>query len=272
MNGINIFNHSVRQITGNLGMAIRVSWWFVAFVILAVVALYLLAPDDLLLALNKSPEYIAENLSMSGSGVLLLSLAVIAAVVVSLWSISLIAIVWHRYILLEENPVGTIPYNKDFRVGRYFWYGVGISLLAGIVAMVVGGFLIMIFGPSAMQSTSGAGALLGLLGVLIVGLIVTVLYLRMALILPAVALEEGLSLGKAWEASKGYTSAIAGAAVMLTILNMVAGFVLGFLPDIGIPGLLVSALELAYNWFYFMLNISILSTLYGHIVQKREVY
>jgi hypothetical protein len=36
--------------------------------------------------------------------------------------------------------------------------------------------------------------------------------------------------------------------------------------------LFVSFASLAFQWFYFMLNISILSTLYGHIVQKREVY
>jgi len=35
---------------------------------------------------------------------------------------------------------------------------------------------------------------------------------------------------------------------------------------------LVTVLGLGFQWFYFMLNISVLSTLYGHIIEKREVY
>lgn len=276
MNGLTIFNHSARQVTGNLGMAIRVSWWFVAIILVAVIVAFLLIPEDVLSALDQTPEEIADNLSISGGSALLLILAAIAAAVFIFWAASLIAIVWHRYILLEEMPIGTIPYRKEFRIGRYFWYGVGVTLLTLIVGMVIGGFLLMILGPGAMSSLEanqlGGGLALGIIGALITGIIVTVFYLRMALILPAVALEEGLTIGKAWEASKGYSGAIAGAAVMLTILNIVVGFIFEFLLAFGLPELLVSVFDLAFNWFYFMLNISILSTLYGHIVQKREIY
>lgn len=274
MDGVTIFNHSARQILGNLGMALRVSWWFIAILLALLFMLFQMLPAGFIAALRLPPEEMGAALAAAGlpAGFIL---AAIVTMIFVLWSVSLIAIVWHRYILLEEIPAGIIPYRKDFRVGSYFWTGIGISLLAALVAMLIGGILVMILGPgiaASMQGGGGGGALLGLLGALVTGIIVTVFYLRMALILPGVALEDGLTLAQSWEASKGFSGAIAMVAVMMTVLNIVMGFLVDIFPQSGAAGMLRAGLQLAFNWFYFMLNISILSTLYGHIVQKREVY
>ena len=178
--------------------------------------------------------------------------------------------------MLEEIPQGIIPYRGDFRIGRYFWYGVGIYLIAGLMVAVVGGVLGVAFGGGAVSILSDAstGGVIGgafLIG-LVLGVAVTVLYLRLALILPAVALDEGLTIREAWEASAGYTGAIIVLALVLTFLNIIVGTGLEMANGTVLPGWLYFVLSGGFNWFYFMLNISILSTLYGHIVQKREVY
>ncbi|MBL1434586.1 MAG: hypothetical protein COB08_000095 [Rhodobacteraceae bacterium] len=277
MNGLTILSHSFRQVTGNLGMAIRVSGWLVAICVIGGGMLVSTQPEWLNAALNQNMEGMADASSNSGGSAGLVLLLTLAVTVFLFWSVSLVAIVWHRFILLEEIPQGIIPYRKEFRIGRYFWLGVGISLLAGLVVVLVSGILGAAFGPflvSSMQGMAG-GQGSGMVGIgflmgLLVGTIVAVLYLRMALVLPAVALDDSLTIRQAWGDTSGHTWAIVGLALALAFINMVVPMVINlafgemFWVSLAAMGL--------YQWFYFMLSISILSTLYGHIVQKREVH
>lgn len=277
MNGLTILSHSFRQVAGNLGMAIKVSGWLVAIYVVAYGLLLWQSPDWLSAALMQDQQGLANATDLTGSSAGLVTLLGFAAIVFMLWAVSLVAIVWHRYILLEEVPQGVIPYRAEFRVGRYFWYGVGISLLAALVVVVVSGILGLfvgsffassILGLAEEQSTGGVGVALSM--GLVIGTIVAVLYLRMALILPAVALDQKLTMGQAWSATSGHTGAIIVLALALAFINAVVPLVInmafGELVWINI------ALGGLFQWFYFMLSISILSTLYGHIIQKREVY
>ena len=279
MNGLTILSHSFRQVTGNLGMAIKVSGWLVLIYIVGMAFSLIAMPEWLVAAIDQDKQRMMEASDLSAGSAMLVLLVFLAVLVFLLWAVSLVAIVWHRYILLEEVPQGIIPYRKEFHVGRYFWYGIGISLLALIIVSIVGGILGLIVGPFMLDSlenmgstqdmAAGAFGMAFLIG-LVMGVILAVLYLRMALILPAVALGEGLTLGQAWKATSGYTGTILVMAVVLAIVNaivpMVIGMAFGELVWINL------ALTALYQWFYFMFGISILSTLYGHIVQKREVY
>lgn len=263
MNGLAIFSHSFRQVSGNLGMAIKVSGWLVALVIILFAGL---SQTGVLASLET-------NGANAGQGLLAGALIILAGVVFLFWGVSVVAIAWHRYILLEEIPRGVIPYRKEFHVGRYFWYGVGVSLLAVLAVAILSGILGMAVGPFYLESlqepTGGASIGTFLLG-LLVGTIVVVLYLRMALVLPAVALDEGLTIGQAWTLTSGHTAAIVTLALILAFINSVVPVVISVAMG-GLP-LMNAALSGLYQWFYFMLSISVLSTLYGHIVQKREVY
>jgi len=264
-------------VSGNLGMAIKVSGWLVLLYVIGMGLMLWQMPDWMDAAMAQDPQRMMDAPGFSGQSVGLVFIIILVAAIFLLWSISLVAIVWHRYILLEEVPQGFIPYRSDFHVGRYFWYGVGISLLAVLAVGVVSTFLGMILGPFFMGSmqglaegqSSGVAGMAFLIGI-VLGTIVAVLYLRMALILPAVALDEGLTLGQAWEKTSGYTGAILVLALALAFINAVVPVVIDL-----VFGELVwinMALVGLYQWFYFMLGISILSTLYGVIVQKREVY
>ena len=170
-------------------------------------------------------------------------------------------------------PQGIIPNRREFRIWRYFWYGVGIAFLAGLAVGIVVTILGAAFGPSLLNASANPSVFVStfVVGVIVV-LVVSVLYLRMALILPAVALDEGLSLSQAWAASSGFSGAILVLALALAFLNVSVSMLLELVLVPVLPQLLSSGISLAFEWFYFMLNISILSTLYGHIVQKREVY
>ena len=155
MIGLTILAHSFRQVTGNLSMAIRVSGWLVAIYVIAGAVIMNMAPDWLNAALSQDTQALTDSTDLTGGSVGLTLLIILAALVFLLWSISLVAIVWHRYILLEEIPQGIIPYRREFHVGRYFWYGLGISLLALLAVSVLSGILGMIFGPFFMSSLQG---------------------------------------------------------------------------------------------------------------------
>jgi len=260
MNGITIFSHSFRQVLGNLNMAIRISGGFWLLLICVIVA-YMFV------------------ISLTNSGFLAVILGA-GAVVFAVWGVSLIAVVWHRYILKEELPSGFIPRREGLNIWPYFWSGIGIALIVGVAMLVlyfVASFFIetdRIFAAFDQRNASLALFDLGLL--FSVSLFSSLIYLRLALILPAVALGESFTLGDSWSETKGHNFAIIVIALLLTVLSSGVSmlFNVAMLALASSPFLLfaISLLNLAFQWFYFMLNISILSTLYGHIVQKREVY
>ncbi len=260
MNGLTIFSHSFRQVTGNLSTAIRVSggFWVLMIAIAFVVGF--------VIALTKS-TFLGFVLG-------------IAALVFLVWGVSLVAVVWHRYVLLEEQPSGFLPSKPGLRIWPYFWYGVGIVIITFIVLAVLFFIATIFIEPDTIyrafnqQTLSLTPSDIALR--FIVGLLSSLIYLRLALILPAVALDESLTLGDSWSETKHFNGAILTIAVLLSLLNggmtMVFGMVMFSVQGSSALILIISLLNLVYQWFYFMLNISILSTLYGHIVQKREVY
>lgn len=275
MKGLTIFSHSLRQVTGNLGMAVRVSGWLVLAYIVIAGVFWWQRPDWLSAAMAQDVDAMRMAPDLSASSIALFLLVVIILLVFTFWAVSLVAIVWHRYILLEEIPSGFIPYNKAFRVGRYFWYGFGISLVASLVVGMVSAFLGMIFGPLLVGSVPsiaepGSAFFSGFIVGFILGTIIVVIYLRMALVLPAVALNQQLTIGQAWEATSGHTGEILVLALVLGFINAVVplGVELGLARFPWVNFVVLGF----YQWFYIILNISVLSTLYGYIVQKREVY
>ena len=279
MIGLTIFTHSLRQVLGNVGMAVRISGWLALVYIAFLAAMLLWLPDWFLLAMQGVPVSPANEPDIGAGGLLLLVVGLIAGLVFFFWAITVVAIAWHRFILLEEFPSGFIPYRNNFRIGRYFWIGVGISVLAALVVGFVSGILGMVFGPfflasveSFAQTSSlqfiGTTFLIGM----VLGLIVAVLYLRMALILPAIALDDGMTIGQAWEATGGYTVAIFVLALVLAFINVVVSIGMEMAFGSAGGGWFYMAIAGLYQWFFFMLNVSVLSTLYGHIVQKREIF
>ena len=279
MIGLTIFSHSLRQVLGNLGMAVRISGWLALVFAVLGTAMFSFMPDWFILAMQGQPVSAADMSQISPSGMMLFLFGVIAAVVFFSWSVSLVAIAWHRFILLEEYPSGFIPYRRAFKIGRYFWVGVGISLLAALVVGLIGGILGLAFGPLFMNSLANAtqGSSLQFIGAslligLILGVIVAVIYLRMALVLPAIALNENMTIGEAWGATGGYTGAILMLALVLATINVVVSILLEMVLGGNVDAWFSMAVSGLYQWFFFMLNISVLSTLYGHIVQKRDIF
>lgn len=250
-----IFLHSLRQVFGNLEGALRVS------------ALPMLALAAISLTMGRAmPADDATMQQMIEDGTLpwgLVALTVLASTVLWLWMV----VAWHRYILLNERPA-LVPALRTDRMLGYL----GRSLQIGLVLLVPTLLLGMLGGLAAVPLVqAGAHPVLVLL---VTGVIVYVplatLGLRLSAMLPGVALQAGVPLFTGWQATKGATGTILG----VVVLSMIPALALDYLAQslfadpLGLPATLASVLV---QWVTALVGASVLTTLYGHYVEKRPL-
>ncbi len=98
LKGLHIFRHSVRQVTGNLEGAIRVSG--LLYAVQAVVGL--------IFGLGVANSMGAGLGGMTGGMGLGVLITLLVAIVTGLW----IAVGWHRYVLLTKNQTCFLPSGR----------------------------------------------------------------------------------------------------------------------------------------------------------------
>jgi len=188
-------------------------------------------------------------------GGLLLVLIILVVIATALW----IAVAWHRYILLEESPSGLLPPIHQDRMLAYLGRGFVLFLLF----MVTGAILLGLV--ASMAAVIPAVALI--IG-FAVGLAMVVIFYRLSVILPAAALGQNMSLTQALEHTRGATVTIVIIALSLFMTELAIQTVTLLLSFIPVVGVLAS---IAATMFTTMLGISILTTLYGYYIEKREL-
>jgi hypothetical protein len=92
---------------------------------------------------------------------------------------------------------------------------------------------------------------------------------RLSTILPGVALGKHGTISDGWQATSGET----GDFVVLSLAWLALAFVLGLI--MGVLGSAIPALTILFQfvvgWVTMMIGISILTTLYGHYIEKRPL-
>lgn len=255
MKGLDIFLHSVRQVTGNLDGALRVS----ALPILIQTAAMVLFAGGAMMGANHMGA-MGEGM---GAGLGLGALIVIlVAIVTGLW----LAVAWHRYVLLNERPTGYVPPYNGERMMSYFLrslgYGLIVLVAAAVLGMVVGGLL----SPIAMR---GNVVIFLILMAVFVQLPMLYLAFRLTTALPGAAIGSGHPFMAGWDATKGASADILVLSVIAVGAHLVLAL-LGFLIFDRIP--VVSLVwDVIVTWLVTMVGVSILTTLYGHYVEKRPL-
>lgn len=262
MKGLHIFLHSVRQVTGNLDSALRIS--ALPFAIQVLAALILLGPD-MMMDSGFSPD--TANIGYFGS----VALNLVVTIFTSLW----IAIAWHRFVLRNEVPQGFVPSFAAPRSLAYFGRSFVIGLLCIAVAIPLG----VVAGVIAAGLSGATGPGLGSMFILfvLVYLPVAVISYRLSTALPGIALDEERAFSAGWEATKGETETF----FVLSVISVVAFFVLSFGGSfllsflgtlvLGDVSILSFAWDVALGWMMLMVGLSILTTLYGHYIEKRPL-
>jgi hypothetical protein len=246
MLGWKIFAHAISMVWRNLYQALQIGLAPIIILTFAVVAL---APmTGLEWGTVLQDEEIGEAIA---TGQLSL-LAVSALIVVYLGVISWIFVAWHRYILLEEYPSGWIPAFRMDRIVAYVLAGLRFFCLIFVMAVGIG-LLSLVTGGIA----------------LVLMLALAVIAYRFVAILPAAAVGQPLSLSGSWEATRGSTGAIIVMLILFAILQIALTSALGvatqLVPFIGV------ASQMTISLFLSLVNVSVMTTFYGHYVEKREL-
>ncbi|NVJ95589.1 MAG: hypothetical protein HWD91_08380 [Marivivens sp.] len=245
--------HSFNMIFGNLAEALKVSVGPI------LVGLLLIGLSFLGFGLNF--EFLSEmeqgSSANTGAAFLFVLLAIVIMTVVFAW----IAVAWHRFVLLEQYP-GILPAFRGQPIGAYIGRTLVLSLL---IALVVFALAFVIGLLTALTASMGLAIFLGV-GL---GFVVSYLWLRIGLVLPATALREPLKVSESMAATKPMAGTIFGVSAILAILNFLISLIIGQVYNFA--GIIAFVLDVAANWVFIMVGISILTTLYGHLIEKRPL-
>lgn len=254
---LQIIIHTFRMIFGNFGQALRVS--IGPYLIMIVLVFLALAAFGMPMRMSQNPTDMMMNPAMGFLPLLLLPLF--------LFVTSWVAVAWHRFILLEEYA-GLLPAVS----GRPIWSYAGKAILLGLIILLVAiplFFLVGIVASPLMGNGPGGMPIVGMLVFGVVSVLLSVLSLRLGVALVGTALGKPMSFGAAWSATAKVNGVIVNVAILLVLINTLPGALLTpvsmALPIIG------AVLQLALTWLSMMLGVSILTTLYGHVIEDRPL-
>ncbi len=252
--GWQIVRHSFVLLFGNFAEALKVS---AGPVLIGAVAVVLLGA-----LFGASPMLLAGPADATGVDAATAFLA-LAAVLVYLFVISWIAVAWHRFILLEDYPSALLRL-RGLPVLAYAGRAVLVALVLVLAAVPVVLVMAALTAGLGLGASPGAAVLLSF----VIGVVFTFLWLRIALVLPATAVGRPFGIREAWQASARASGDILQATFIVVGLNALATLAAQLLFGIGVLAL---AANLLISWITLMVGTSLLTTLYGHLVEGRDL-
>lgn len=258
--GYQLLRHVIQQVFGNLRQAAQLT---LALFLMPLVGLVAMGGGNSA-AMTEAP---------GGGFILGVLLLVVFAVIAYCWA----AVGWHRYVLLEEPGNGFLPVWRGDRIGAYF----GRAFIVGIVVIlaVMGGGIVVGIVAAITQSIAVAIAM----GI---GLVFGASWVatRLGLVLPAAALGERMTIGESWAVTRPVASQI---LLPLIVIALVVGVIqqlialifgqatmvemFGVMQDqivLSLPGQVLSGLA---SWLQILLNLALMTTLYGNLVEGRQL-
>ncbi|MBO6601642.1 hypothetical protein [Boseongicola sp. H5] len=260
--GYQLLRHVVQQVFGNLGQAARLTLLLTILPYALTVALVTsLAGPDLMAMDQTAPGYHEEverfeAYLLENAGTVLLYVLLLLAV--SVISYAWAAVGWHRYVLLEERGGLLLPnWNWSF-VGRYLWAAFRIFVIILLIAVAFSVLSVVIRAFTESPSIFGflsLGVTIGFLWVVT----------RIGLILPSAALGKPMGLGESWSLTRPVSGAILLPIIVIPIVFALLNGVLQFVPLIGL------VLVFFVLWLQLLVNLALMTTLYGNLVEGRAL-
>lgn len=200
-------------------------------------------------------------------GNIVLGLVALAAMIAVFIGIATFAIFWHRHALLEGDARDMVMQASGLIMRQYLGGALLVFLATFAAAFIAGSSLGMIVAIAEHQSMPAG--ILTLFVQLIVSVGVSWLALRISLVLPAAAIGHTFGMQQSWDTTAAVSMDIFWTAILLGILNLV---LLSVLNELGtaLPGLQI-AFDLLLITLQSLIYVSVLSTLYGHLVLGRSL-
>lgn len=251
--GYQLLRHVIAQVFGNLPQAARIT---LPLVLIPTIIL-IVTNTPLLISSMEPADPINPPQNFPPINAVGLVVGILSALVGWLWA----AVAWHRFVLLEEYPNGALPPWRGSEIGNYF----GNSILVFLIILGAALGLGIVIGIVAAVLQSPAVALVLMLG-LAFGL--SWIATRVGLILPAAAIGERLGIGESWKATAPVSGQLIlpifvialGAAILNQAVVVLAG-----------PTLFAFLLSMAVSWVQLLLNLAMMTTLYGNLIEGRQL-
>jgi hypothetical protein len=249
MLGLQIVLHAARLVFTNLGAALRIG---LLPVIIALVASALVMVISGRSAWQIMSAGYAAQMAQSGAFLMVLVLALIWLAVM-LW----IFVNWHRFVLLAEYPQSWVPPLPKEAMGLYLGRSMqlfGISVLIGIVLALI---LIV----------TGLGATA--LGSMAMSIAVGYLFYRVCAALPAAAIQRPIGLGAAWRVTGRGAGTVAIVAGLMALLQFLSTVIPAQIAPASLY--LAAVIQVLFSVLMAMVQVSVVTTIYGHFVEDRPV-
>jgi len=253
-----VIGHSINSTVNNIGFAWHVSWpWMLAILPFNIVG-------NIYATLNHParPQDMDPKVAVVSFGLAILTLVAFASIAVN----------WHRYILLDEVPVGAERLRLDGLVWRYIGNTILIGLILAAAAIPV--MLVIVL----LAFLLGEVAAIVFVPAVIAMFFAFISYsYRLGIKLPGVALgREDYRFRDALEDSAGNFWRFVGLGVLVFLIMLVVGAIIGtpiyFIGATENKGLLavLIAVQLVVNWIGTIWTVTMLTSLYGYFAEKRN--
>ncbi len=264
--GYQLLRHVFQQVFGNLGAAARITIIpiLLAYALCAGILFLTVGPVFLELMQQQPaafgeptplpPGFEDDGLAFAGRFFAGFALCLPVFLIFYSWA----AVGWHRYVLLEELPSGVTAAWNWPTVRGYVWAVVRLSLmlfLIGIVASIVVGLVISAVPSAAVAVFVTIGLTIGFTWILT----------RLGLVLPSAALGQYMKLGESWQATAPVASAILLPIIIIPLAFFIINSLLGF---VGLAGVILS---LVVFWIQTLTNLALMTTLYGNLIEGRQL-
>jgi len=176
-----------------------------------------------------------------------------------------VAVAWHRYALRQEPPGRILPRWNGAEAAKYAGASVRIllvTILAATLVAILASVVAAIAGSGSFDSNQPGP--LSFLFQLLVGFV----FMRFSLVLPEAALGGRMKLGESWSTTATFWKPIL-VAQLVSQLFFTIPFWIAQTP-LGAPLNGFAYFTIA-SWLQIMVGISIVTTLYGFIVEKRDL-
>lgn len=256
--GLAILSHALRMLIFDTATTLRVLMPALLIVLGATVAIAFFAPE--MLDLMGGP---AEDMAPPAPATAVLF---IVFALVAIAGYTLMAILWHRHVLLDgAKGLDGVQPDAGIFFG-YLWRAILVACVQILAAIPV------TLAMGLLATLLVAGLPLGLAGLLVGiggGIVFVWIALRVSVVLPAAALARPMTIRESWATTAPLSGPLWGLALLLTGLNALVGLLLPFV----IPPLPVFAAAIHTVVFVAegLIFISVLTTLYGHLVEGRSL-
>lgn len=173
-----------------------------------------------------------------------------------LWPI--IAVTWHRFILIGDAPSGRFNLSFGRREARFLLFSIFLVLL-----FMPGGILMIV--ANAMPQTMSS-SLLGFFGLLLL-FVSLYFFVRLSLLLPAVSVDDPVNPRLVLERTRGNFWRLAAVLVLAVLPVLVVAVLLTGLISLGPVAALLALIAIALvSIFFAVVNVAVLSIAYRELI------